>query len=270
MSAFDSIQTRRAFLTSSLTVSAAIAAAGAGLQVSLAPNASAESTRRGDDRLARFYQAQWSRVPREVLAARTVRSFMADAHTTSLRTLIQRTVVAFVPPLLPLSQSPVNCTHAVTALEADGGFTLGAKVEATTSDPVAFILGFCTNDARGAWSAIIGALNFATDSMATSSTPIGVFHTLGASWWLGKNYSAVAATGVRFRIVSTLNPDRTPIRQFFGSWVRAFEGGINLRNILALTDDHPELSVETLDAESTSSIDPDDATLSLRGSLIFE
>ncbi|HZI44798.1 MAG TPA: hypothetical protein VFD53_06250, partial [Ilumatobacter sp.] len=128
--------------------------------------------------------------------------------------------------------------------------------------------GFCTNDSRGAWAGIIGALNFSSDSLVTSRTSVGVFHTHGASWWLGQNFAAAASTGVTFRMIT--DRPTVPVRSLFGSWVGQFGGQLVHRHLLALTDDHPELSVQTLDAEATRSIDPDDAQLRLRGSLIFE
>lgn len=120
--------------------------------------------KRGADRLARFYQAKGWILRPEVLAGKSVRSFLEEAATTSLRTLVTGTVVSFVPPVLPLRHGSVSCTHALAALHASGGFTFGVRVEATTPDPVAVVVGCCTNDSRGAWTAIIGALNFASDS----------------------------------------------------------------------------------------------------------
>ena len=227
-----------------------------------------DPARRGADRLARFYQAKrWILRP-EVLSGKTVRSFAGEAGTASLRTLIAGSVVSFVPPVLPLHHGTVRCTHALAALQASGGFTFGVRVETSTPDPVAIVVGFCTNDSRGAWAAIIGALNFSSDSVATSRTSVGVFHTYGASWWLGRNFTAAASTGVTFRMVT--DRPSAPLRPFFGSWVRQFGGHLVHQHLLALTDDHPELSMPTLDVEATQSIDPDDATLRLRGSLIFE
>jgi hypothetical protein len=224
--------------------------------------------KRGVDRLARFYQAKRRILRPEVLAGKTVRSFVEEAGTTSLRTLVTGTVVSFVPPMLPLRHGSVSCTHAVAALHATGGFTFGVRVEASTHDPVAVVVGCCTNDRRGAWTASIGALNFASDSLATSRSSVGVFHTHGASWWLERNFAAVATTGVTFGMVADL--PNAPIRSLFGSWVGTFGGHLVHRHLLALTDDHPELSVQTLDVAATTSIDPDDAQLRLRGSLIFE
>lgn len=229
-----------------------------------------DQPKRGPDRLARFYTAKSGQIRPELLAGRTTRSFMEEARTTSLRTLIERTVIAFVPPQLPVRHDTLAATHILCALQAAGGFTLGARVEASTDEPTAFIVGFCTNDRRGAWSALFGAVNFQSDSVATSRSRVGVFRTSGGSWWLGRNYQAVMATGVTFRMVSAKDPARTPMRALFGSWVGSFEGQLNTRHLLALTDDHPELSVQTLDVETTRSVDPEDATLRLRGSLIFE
>ena len=224
--------------------------------------------RHGADKLARFYQAKSWILPPELLSGKTVRSFAAEAGTTSVRTLIAGSVASFVPPALPLHHGPVRCTRALAALHASGGFTLGVRVETSTLDPVAIVIGFCTNDSRGAWTALIGALNFSSDSLVTSRTSAGVFHTHGASWWLGQNFAAAAATGVTFRMV-TDRPTVT-VRSLFGSWVGQFGGQLVHQHLLALTDDHPELSVQTLDAGATTSIDPDDAQLRLRGSLIFE
>lgn len=224
--------------------------------------------KRGADRLARFYQAKGWILRPEVLAGKTVRSFAEEAGTASLRKLVTGTVVSFVPPTLPLRHGSVSCTHAVAALRAGGGFTFGVRVEASARDPVAVVVGWCTNDSRGAWTVMIGALNFASDSMAASRSSVGVFQTHGASWWLGRNFASVASTGVTFRMVAD-RPD-VPLRSLFGSWVGTFGGQLVHRHFLALTDDHPELLVQTLDVEATTSIDPDDAQLRLRGSLIFE
>ncbi|HYI34604.1 MAG TPA: hypothetical protein VEX88_14175 [Glaciibacter sp.] len=224
--------------------------------------------KRGADRLARFYEAKRRILPPDVLASKPLRAFMREAGTTSLRTVITGTVVSFVPTALPLQDGSVSCTRAVMAIHASGGFTVGVRVQTSTPDPVAVIVGCCTNNARGAWTAIIGALNFTSDSFATSRTREGIFQTHGASFWLGRNFAEVARTGVTFRMIA--NRPETPIRALFQAWVRTFEGHLVHQNILHLTDDHPELSVQTLDVAATTSVDPDDAQLRLRGSLIFE
>jgi hypothetical protein len=51
--------------------------------------------KRGPDRGARFFEAKSRSSPPAALAGRTTRSFMDEAHTSSLRTPIQGTVTAF-------------------------------------------------------------------------------------------------------------------------------------------------------------------------------
>lgn len=227
-----------------------------------------DPARRGADRLARFYQSKRFDLPDDAVRGRAVRSFAEEAGTTSVRRLITGRVVAFVPPGLPLRHGTVACTNAVAAVHASGAFTLGVRAVSSHRDPVALIIGCCTNDARGAWTALVGALNFAADSLATSQGSIGVFHATGSSWWLARNFAGVAASGVTFRMVTA--PPTASMRSLFETWVLQFGGQLVHRHLLALTDDHPEPSTQTLDPEATTSIDPEDAQLRLRGALIFE
>ena len=58
--------------------------------------------KRGASRWSRFYHAKQGQLRPEQLQGRTVGSFLAEARTTSVRKLIEDTVVAFVPPVLPI------------------------------------------------------------------------------------------------------------------------------------------------------------------------
>ena len=173
------------------------------LQRALAPTSSIEAHRA-------YLQAPFS-----------VRPFLNRPWVLSLRKTIDDTVVAFVPPNMPLSDSRITCSDALVEYRSSGHWTLNARIEASGRAPVVFVIGFMTNQ-RGYFGGLIGAVNFAgTRAFAVSPTNTVTISAPGFSKWIQKTYGAAVAEGLTIRIHSSVNL-QAPIRSLAQQWAGQF------------------------------------------------
>ncbi len=228
--------------------------------------------KRAPARLKRFYQLK----RRDLLAlgadpsGMTTRSFAAQTHHSSLRALMDASLVSFVPPVLPLTDGLVTCTHALAVFGSSGRFQLGARLETASDAPTLFfIMGFCTNDDVGHWSFRPGALNYHEDSPYTSRSRVGTLTVEGFSTWLSENYTDAVSRGVTFRLYSSADLAMNVPTHHLPAWIKKFNGDPHPSRIMHLTD--------TLDRqgwgpqfETNLSAIGNDGTLSFNTSLLFE
>jgi len=139
-----------------------------------------------------------------------------------LRRTIDDNVVAFVPPLLPLTSPSLTCTHALVEYNRSGYWTINVHVEAQGQMSVVFVAGFVTNQ-RGYFGGIFGALNF-SGGPPNTSTPAGAttIAVRGFSKWIEENYAAAAAEGLTIRIASTTDLQGSP-RALTAQWAASFD-----------------------------------------------
>ena len=183
-----------------------------------------------------------------------------------LRSMIDDTVVAFVPPSLPLVSDPgIIVTDALAQLSSDGGWAMWIRVEAVHPVPTFFLAGISTTHSAH-WGGMGQVLNDSGNPNAR------VFFTLGASAWIAANYGAAAAEGVTFRAVSTTNLDGS-LHDIAVVWRDSFDQGLGRAFSLIDTDKnyYYEQQAAAGIGESEALDDPpDDDRLSFGVSLRFE
>ena len=148
-----------------------------------------------------------------------------------LRSMIDDTVVAFVPPSLHLvGDAGIIVTDALAQLSSDGQWALWMRVEAVHPVPTFFLAGISTT-LSGHWGGMGGVLNDSGNPNAR------VFVTYGASAWLAANYGAARADGVTFRAVSTTDLGGR-LHDIAVVWSQSFDQGLGRAFSLIDTDEN--------------------------------
>ena len=231
-----------------------------------------DPTKFGPDRLRRFYQVQRRGPNHAKVPGMTVRDFLTGSPHRTLSGLIRDTVTAFVPPQMPLRSGPVTCTGATVTLARDGYFHIGGRLETSTNEPVAVILGCCLNNDHR-WAVLIGALNYEHDTWATSRSKFAVLGRDDASLWLKDHYDGAVAQGMTIRLHHETDLKK-PLRDFVGGWIRTL-GGVRLDplkmfSMTDIWDDQPPSPLEKSADDAYVKATEEPETLSLEVSLVFE
>lgn len=233
--------------------------------------------KRGPLGLRRFFRAHELLGPEDARRpGGSVREFATEAREHDVRTLIQRKVVTFVPPSLPLADANIQCTNAIVELIRTGKplgmLRIAADIKTDKQQKVAFIIGFATNkDAY--WVSMFGALNFdlmKRGALSTGNTLLAYGH--GDSAWLERNFHLAREHGVTFRILSTTDMSASP-RALLAQWCGKFGQPLGRplgRYDMSEEDAWPEAPQISGGESAERGGDDDDNTLSVRVRLIFE
>jgi hypothetical protein len=173
---------------------------------------------------------------------------------TSLRQIIDDTVVAFVPPILPIISGTLTCDAALLEFYRPGfgadltnredidycSWTLNVHVQSSDTAPTIFCFGFTTK--RGYVAGFIGAVNYApaakgSKSDKLSATPSATCSVWGPSPWIANHWSAAVQEGVEFRLLSSTDLEGT-IESFTHEWERTFD--VEWHRALNMFDDDTE------------------------------
>jgi hypothetical protein len=217
---------------------------------------------------------QWP--PRGPFSVRAIRR-----GRTSLRQIIDDTVVAFVPPFLPISSGNLTCDNALVQFSRDEFgecfWTLNVHVQTFDDNtPTVFVFGFTTK--RGYWGGFIGAVNFPgsenSKSDAVSATASATVSGWGVSRWIPANWSAAIQEGVEFRLFADTDLTGTT-SDLLGQWLKTFD--VTLFRPLNLFDDLDAREYASYEessglADNSSLVDDggDDPGASFEVSLRFE
>ena len=233
-----------------------------------------DPVKRAPARLRRFYEFKRRELGADQLSGMTTRSLAAQTHQSSLRALMDASLVSLVPPVLPLTDGLVTCTHALAAFGSSGRFQLGARLETASDAPTLFfIIGFCTNNDEGRWSFLPGALNYGEETPYTSRSPVGAFSVEGGSTWLRENYAEAVSRGVTFRLYSSADLAMNVPTHHIPAWIKKFNGDPHPSRIMSLTDTLKQSwgpQFETSSPNVSAVEGDDDGTLSFGASLVFE
>jgi hypothetical protein len=152
----------------------------------------------------------------------SVLSLVTRPGALQLRKTIDDTVVAFVPPSLPLITPDLTCSHVLVEFVKNRWWRLTARIETLVRTPVIFVIGFVTNK-HGYFGFLIGALNYdGPETDVSSSSSAATVTVYGVSQWIQDKYDTARGEGVTFRIHSSTDL-HSSLRSLFQEWAATFD-----------------------------------------------
>jgi hypothetical protein len=157
--------------------------------------------KRAMDKINYFMRIKSALDRRDYARPIAVAQFLSAGHGQSIRAMIRAVTCGFLLPEV-IDDGQARCTEARAGFSANGTFSLSARLSTNLTQPVAFLIGCCTNVERRC-GAVLGALNWGEPGTYYARNA-GDFSTGAGSAWISRHYSVARDHGVTFRMASTL------------------------------------------------------------------